>query len=240
MQTKQLTPQPKGPIMLKPSLLGATLLATAALAAPASAQDWYGAGSIGYSFAENPSFTGTIGGSSQSVDLDLDENASFGIAIGREFGSLSDGISLRGEIELSYRTNDVQSVDFSGNGAGAEANPAGDISSTFLLANAIVDFETGGSFTPYLGAGVGVGFIDQNVVYGAGNNVTIRGEDEAFTAQLIAGTSYALNDTTSLFGDVRYARSFDVTGTRTSPGGVASVSEDLSTTSVNFGVRFKF
>ncbi|CUH85865.1 Outer membrane protein W [Thalassovita mediterranea] len=230
----------KGSTMLKHSLIGATLIASAALAAPASAQDWYGSAFLGYSYADDLDYSGTIGAGPQTVETDLDESASFGITIGREFGSIGGNASLRGEIELSYRSNDVTAVDFSGNGAGNEANPGGDISSTFLLANAIVDFDTGSAFTPYVGAGIGVGFIEQNVIYGPTSNVTIRGDDEAFTAQLIAGASYEISETTSLFGDVRYARSYDVTGTRTSPAGVATVSDDLSSTSVNFGVRFKF
>ncbi|MBO9477324.1 porin family protein [Shimia sp. R11_0] len=226
---------------MKHTLLSATLIASAVLAAPAFAEDWYVQGFLGYSYADDATFAGNIGGNPNTVATDFDEDLNLGISVGRGFGSIGNGASLRGEIELSYRSNDIDAVDFSGNGAGAEANPGGDISSTFLMANAIVDFETNSKFTPYVGGGIGVGFIDQDVVYGANNNVTIRGDDEAFTAQLIAGTSYALNDTTSLFGDVRYARSFDVTGTRTAPNGTtASVSDDISNTSVNFGVRFKF
>jgi opacity protein-like surface antigen len=226
--------------MLKRTLLGATLIASATVAAPAFAQDWYASGFVGYSYADDLDFSGRIGGNRQTVETDLDENASYGIAIGREIGPLGSSATLRGEIELSYRSNDVDAVDFSGNGAGNEANPAGAISSPFLLANAIVDFDIGSAFTPYLGAGIGVGFIDQDVVYGANNNVTIRGEDEVFTTQLIAGASYDVSESTAIFGDVRYARSYDVNGTRTSPAGVARVSDDLSSTSVNFGVRFKF
>ncbi|MBO9397612.1 porin family protein [Shimia sp. R9_2] len=224
--------------MFTRSLLGAALLASTTLAAPAFANDWYVQGSLGYSLADDANHSGIIGGGTQNVRSDLDDDLAVGISVGRGITSFGNGLSLRGEVELSYRSNDVTAVDFSGNGAGAEANPAGDISATYLLGNLIVDVETSSKFTPYFGAGVGVGFFDQDISYG--NGVTIRGDDEVFTAQLIAGTSYDINEQVALFGDVRYTRGFDVTGTRTSPGGTASVSDDLSNTSVNLGVRFKF
>ncbi|MBO9473612.1 MULTISPECIES: outer membrane protein [unclassified Shimia] len=224
--------------MFTRSLLGATLLATTTLAAPAFAQDWYVQGFLGYSYADDAEHSGNIGGNTQSVLTDLDEDLSYGVSVGRNITSFGNGLSLRGEVELSYRSNDVNAVDFSGNGAGNEANPGGDISATYLLGNLIVDVETSSKFTPYFGGGLGVGFFDQNISYG--NGVTIRGDDEVFTAQLIAGTSYEINDQVSLFGDVRYTRGFDVTGTRTSPAGTATVSDDLSNTSLNLGVRFTF
>ncbi len=224
--------------MFTRSLFSAALLATTTLAAPALANDWYVQGFLGYSSPEDANHSGTIGGGTQSVQSDLDSDINYGLSVGRNITSFGNGLSLRGEVELSYRSNDVTSVDFSGNGAGAEANPGGDISATYLLANLIVDVETNTKFTPYFGGGVGVGFFDQDISYGSG--VTIRGDDEVFTAQLIAGTSYEINDQVSLFGDVRYTRGFDVTGTRTSPGGTATVSDDLSNTSVNVGVRFTF
>lgn len=224
--------------MFTRSLLGAALLASTTLAAPAFANDWYVQGFAGYSYADDANHSGNIGGATQSVLTDLDDDLSFGVSVGRGITSFGNGLSLRGEVELSYRSNDVDSVNFTGNGPAAEANPGGDISATYLLGNLIVDVETSSKFTPYFGGGLGVGFFDQNITYG--NGVTIRGDDEVFTAQLIAGTSYELSDQVSLFGDLRYTRGFDVTGTRTSPGGTATVSDDLSNTSINVGLRFSF
>ncbi|MEM9242039.1 MAG: hypothetical protein AAGB07_18865, partial [Pseudomonadota bacterium] len=61
-----------------------------------------------------------------------------------------------------------------------------------------------------------------------------------FAAQLIAGVSYEVGANTSIFGDVRYIQAYDVQGTRVSPGGAALVSDDLSRTALNVGVRFDF
>ena len=222
---------------LRTSLLSSALAVGVVAGSPALAQDWYVQGFLGYSFEENFTPSGNIGGAPQSVFNDLSDGFNIGASVGRNF-SLSNGINLRGEIELSYGENDVDAVNFSGNGPGFENAVSGDIEATFLLANLLVDFETGGPLTPYVGAGIGVGFIDQNINYN--NAVNISGDDEAFAAQLIAGASYKVNDTTSIFGDVRFIRAYDVSGTRTAPGGVASVSDDLDRTTLNVGVRFNF
>ncbi|SCZ54261.1 outer membrane protein [Epibacterium ulvae] len=220
---------------LKVLLAGAAIV----MAAPVAAQEYYGQVFGGFSNLTDSNFSGTIGGSTQNVDTDFDDGFNFGFAIGRTFEAWSgNGYGLRGEIELSYSDNDVDGVDFSGNGAGAEANPGGDVTSTRLFANLIADFNTGSRFSPYIGAGLGIDFVDHDIVYG--NNVTITGSDEALAAQLILGASYQLNDRTALFTDARYVRSFDVDSTRTSPAGTASVSDDLSRVNVNFGVRFQF
>ncbi|MBE1283019.1 MAG: outer membrane beta-barrel protein [Rhodobacteraceae bacterium] len=208
-------------------------------AAPVAAQDFYGQVFGGYSDLSDSDFSGVIGGSNQNVATDFDGGYNLGISVGRSLPAWSgNGFSLRGEVELSYSDNDVDSVDFSGNGPGAEANTSGDISSTRLFANLIADFETNSKFSPYAGIGLGGDFVDHDIVYGP--NVTITGRDEAFAAQLILGSSYEINDQLSLFTDARYVRSFDVTSTRTSPGGAATVSDDLSRVNLNFGLRFNF
>ena len=210
-------------------------------AAPSIAQETYGSIFGGYSDLSDADFSGTIGGSNQNVATDFDSGYNLGIAIGRTLPQWSgNGYALRAEIELSYSDDDVDSVDFSGNGAVAEANAAGDITSTRLFANLIADFETQSAITPYVGFGLGIDFVDHDIVYGASNNVTITGSDEAFAAQAILGASYDVNDTISLFTDVRFVRSFDVSSTRSAPSGTARVSDDLSRVNVNFGLRYKF
>jgi len=216
-------------------LISASVALAALSQSPAMAQEWYGQVFGGYNFAEDPTFSGSVG----SVATDLDDGYILGFAVGSALPGLStDAVRFRGEIELSYGETDVDGVDFSGNGAGAEANPGGDISSTYLFGNILADFETGGPLTPYLGAGIGVSFVDQSVAYGT--NVTISGTDEAFAAQLIAGASYELNDSTALFADARYIRGFDVSGTRTAGGNSVQVEDDISNVTLNVGLRFNF
>lgn len=220
------------------SLLMAASSLAIAFAAPAVAQDWYVQGFAGYTFADDANFAGVIGGAPQSVFTEFDDGYNIGGSVGYRFLPKGSSIGLRGEVELSFGENDADAFNFSGNGPGFEPNADGDVSTTLLLANAFVDFDTGGKLTPYIGGGIGAGFVDFGLVYGPG--VTITGSDEVFAAQLIAGVSYEINDRTSIFGDVRYLQAYDVEGVRTSPGGVALVSDDLNRTALNVGVRFNF
>lgn len=217
-----------------------TALLMAVVAAPVAAEGTYGQFYGGFDQLRDSEFTGNIGGSRQTVDTDFDRGYTLGASVGRYFSGLSGGgYGLRGEVELAYSNNDVDTVDFSGNGRGNEGNVSGDITSTRLMANVFADINTQSALTPYVGAGLGVDFVDHDIRYG--NNVTIRGDDEALAAQLVLGASYQVSDSVSLFSDARFIRSYDVESTRTAPNGTtARVSEDLDRTNINFGLRFKF
>lgn len=217
-----------------------TALLMAVVAAPVAAEGTYGQVYGGFDQLRDSEFTGTIGGSRQNVQTDFDRGYTLGASVGRYFSGLSGGgYALRGEVELAYSNNDVDTVDFSGNGSGNEGNVSGDITSTRLMANVFADFKTQSALTPYVGAGLGVDFVDHDIVYG--NTATIRGDDQALAAQLVLGASYQVSDSVSLFSDARFIRSYDVESTRTAPNGTtASVSDDLDRTNLNFGLRFKF
>jgi len=217
-------------------LLNTVAATTLAFATSAAAQDFYGQLYGGISFPNDPTFDGVVGGAPASVDTTLDEGFLIGGAIGLRFAGLP---NVRAEAELSYGENDIDGLNFSGNGAGAEVGVGGDISYTSLLANGYWDFRSDSLLTPYVGAGIGVSFVDTNAVYGPG--VRLDGSDEVFTLQLIAGAAYDLSDTTALFADVRYRQLYDVSTSRITPGGdVASVSDDFGLTSFNVGLRFAF
>lgn len=224
-----------------------TLLATAlaAVASPTLAQDFYGSVFGGYSDLNNPTFSGEITppGGQQSIGSDFGSGFSFGVAVGTDIEALSrSGLGVRGELELSYSDSNVDGLSFSGNGPAAENNVDGDIRTTRVFANIIADVETSSRFTPYFGAGLGLARSDIGLSYGpAPGAVRLDDSSTNFSAQLIAGTSYALNDQVSLFGDARYIRDFGVSTDRFSPAGLTgNVEDDISTVNVNFGLRFKF
>ncbi|WP_299042875.1 outer membrane beta-barrel protein [uncultured Tateyamaria sp.] len=179
-------------------------------------------------------------GQNSSVDTDYDTGFQFGLGVGRSFGSLADGVGLRGEIELSYADADADTIAFSGNGPANEINVAGGIQSTTLFANILADFETGGAVTPYVGAGVGIGRFSQDLFYGGGVQVT--DSDTAFGAQLIAGVAFEATETVTITADARYRRFFDIESNRFLPSGASSgvVSGDFSAFSINVGARIAF
>ena len=124
--------------------------ALAVAASPAASQDYYGSVFAGGSQTQSSDFTGEITppGGEQSVDTSFNDGYAFGFALGRSFGEVSPGVTLRGEVELSFGENDADTVFFSGNGPAAEINVGGGVRSTRLFANALFDFDTGSAFTP--------------------------------------------------------------------------------------------
>ncbi|MEX3014352.1 outer membrane protein [Gymnodinialimonas hymeniacidonis] len=218
-------------------LVIAAFIAVGTGASAQSLQDRYGFVFGGVTFEGQSDFDGVITppGGLQSVDTDYDSGFNFGIGVGATIAP-----SVRAEVELSYTQSDADQIFFSGNGSAAEVNVDGGIRATTLFANALYDFDTGGPFTPYLGAGLGAAFIEQDLVYGPG--VAVNEDDTVFAAQLIAGASYDLSDALALTADLRYRRFFDVESNRFNPAGVSTgiVSGDYNDLSLNVGLRFRF
>ncbi|MEP2919898.1 outer membrane beta-barrel protein [Sulfitobacter sp.] len=221
------------------------VIALALAASPAAAQDFYGSVFGGASLIQDPSFSGTITppGGRQTVDSDFDTGFGLGVALGYKLPALAKGpLSLRTELELSFSDSNADSIGFSGNGPESENNVDGEIKTTRVFANLIADIETNTAFTPYFGAGIGIARSNLGLSYGAQpGTVQIDDTSTDFSAQLILGTSYAINEKVSIFGDARYIRDFNVSSARTSPAGfTGTVSDDISTVNLNVGLRFAF
>ncbi|MEL6746761.1 MAG: outer membrane beta-barrel protein [Pseudomonadota bacterium] len=238
---------------LKTIVLGAAIVAVAstapALADGHSFKDtpiqhspaFYAHGFAGVSFADDVDLSGTIGGAPQTVDVKLDQGLNVGGAIGVYLSGLSgSNFSTRVEGELSYRENDVDQIFFSGNGPAAEVNVDGDISSTLLMANLLVDFNVSPAFKPYVGGGIGVAFREFDFVYGPG--VAVRDSNEDFAAQAIAGVAFGLTDNVDFTVDGRFTRIYDAESSRDAPNGASTgiVSGDIDTYTINGGLRFNF
>jgi opacity protein-like surface antigen len=132
------------------ALLCASLAPSAAFAqrTPTAADaPWYVMLTGGASMVSDP--TVTLGGATGR--LDLASGATFGGAVGRRFGE-----SLRGELEMSYRSNTLKGASVRGIDT---SQPDGDLAALFVMANVYYDFApipTGlARFRPYVGLGVG-------------------------------------------------------------------------------------
>lgn len=195
----------------------------------------------GYSQLQDSDFSGTINGSSQSLDTGFDGGFGLGLAVGKEIPQWSnERIGTRVELELSYRDSDVDGVNFSGNGPGAEGNVSGDITQTSLFANVLFDFKQAGAFTPYVGLGLGATYSDLDFAYGPG--VALDDSDTNFAAQVIAGVAYQIDPNIALTLDTRYSRAFDVSSERLAPNGALTgrAEDDIDAFSVNVGLRHGF
>ncbi|WDI32943.1 P44/Msp2 family outer membrane protein [Hyphococcus flavus] len=158
-------------------------------------------------------------------ETDFDTGYAVSGAIGKSYGA------FRGEIEIAYQTNDVGThtgvtaagIALDGEDAGVlitgspnlgvtvgdlVADGQGDLSNLFVMANVFYDFDTGGPLKPYIGAGVGVGFVD--VDYSPSATPIIQDDATAFAYQGIAGLAYEVSPATDLFVAYRYRATTDV------------------------------
>lgn len=189
----------------------------AALAGPAAAQD---AGYFVKLFGGASSLQGSsadLGGTSQL--LSYSSGAIYGGAVGYDYGDRP----FRSEVEFAYRSGD------------ATGAITGDFALTTLMVNGYYVFSRG-TFTPYAGLGIGyVTEMDFDVSGGAGlGEFNDRG---LFAWQAVLGADYALSETVSLFGELRYFAT--ETPSLTNAAG-ATLKADYDTVDILAGISFRF
>ena len=99
-----------------------------------------------------------------STEVPIDNGFAGGAAVGYDFGP------VRLEIEGSYRDSNAEEGD-------------ADLKVRALMANVYADFNTGGTATPYLGAGVGVADVDVE-----------HEDDQVLAGQVAAGILFAVTE----------------------------------------------
>lgn len=162
------------------------ILAAMTTASAANAQgmtgDWYVSLFGGLSAASDAEYDATDNYPAYSEVIfktELETGPVLGIAVGTEVSP-----NLRAEVELSYASYELgeYSIDYTGPSSGTYSygDIDGDATATYVLANIWYDFSTvgAGSFTPYVGGGVG------------GVTVDVEGEDASSIAgQIGAGAT---------------------------------------------------
>ena len=186
---------------MKSLTLAAVAAAAAFAAGAASAQDanWYVQGNAGASFESK--LDGGV------ADRKGDTGWAVSGAVGREFGN-----NFRAETELSYLSADNKG-----------ATP-GKTSSLGGFVNGYYDFNRGGQFQPFVGAGIGLA------------QVKSRGDDDTgFAYQFKAGVAHPFND--RLTGEIayRYQAVTDVKG----GAGPTRFDGDYRSNAVTVGLRYK-
>lgn len=227
------------------SALTIAAVAAALTAAPAAAQDYYGSVSLGGVFLRDSDNSGSFSsdfltgtgttipnntplpaGTGVGWTTEFDVGYTVSAALGRRFQN-----GLRGEVEIAYQNNDVDThnsvqagaialdnedvgvlisgAPLQGASVGAVvADGRGSVETTFLMANLYYDITKYGAFTPYVGGGLGVGFV--NVEYAPSGVGIVDDDDTVLAYQIVAGASYAFNDSTALFAQYRYRATEDV------------------------------
>lgn len=126
--------------------------------------------------------------------------------------------ALRFEAEVGYRMFDgsrIEDLALGLPGGGAVAAGDFDLKSEFglltVMANVLYEFENDSRFTPYVGAGLGAGwmFVDTPNTISSGIGVA-DGNDVGFAYQGIAGAKVDVAEALAAFVDYRYLGTSDI------------------------------
>lgn len=189
---------------MKTLLLASVFAASALTASAAAAQDtgWYVRGDVGGTFESE------IDG---NVQRDLDEGLALSIGAGYQVNP-----NIRVEGELAHLQGDISGP------LGGDAKMLGG------FANAYYDFNPGGQWKPFVGAGIGFAKVDVD-------SFGINDDDTAFAWQVKAGVAHDFSD--RLTGEVAY-RYLGVNDIE-ARGVAGRVDGDFSANAVTVGLRYK-
>lgn len=199
------------------ALLGLCLASPAKAEETNTLKDWYVAGMAGVTLTDDSDYddTGITG------DFEFDRAINFSGAIGTHLNE-----NVRGELELSYRKADIDSISVSGVGT---ASLSGDLQTLSAMAIGYYDFDVAGELKPYLSGGVG--FARHEGEY------TILGtsfddDDTVFAYQLGAGFTTPVSDKSNFVAGYRYLGSSDAE--------FGSLEAEYSAHELRVGVQYKF
>lgn len=125
---------------------------------------------------------------SNSGEIEFDSGFTATGAYGQTLGDAG-----RIEVELGYRTNDIDKV----NGLGI-TDIDGDIATVSLMGNAFYGLSNNSRFTPFVGAGLGFANIEADIERGD------EEDDTVFAYQVAAGASMAVTETLDIDLQYRY------------------------------------
>ncbi len=188
-------------------MLGVSSVQAADLYQPVT-QDpgWYVSLFGGASFLDEVEITYSNSGTAGLSETVTDAGFIVGGAVGTHINS-----NLRAEVEVSYFENSVNELEFPYTPASFSAS--GHVNSVNVLVNVWHDFDLGGGFTPYIGGGAGVGFVDAR---GFRPNPPddfneLIGSDTGFAFQVGAGLQFEMTDMIGVDVGYRYRGIMDVT-----------------------------
>lgn len=203
-------------------------------------KEMYINGYLGYAWADDLesdiSILGFPTGITSSRDLKDD------IVFGGAIGAYLYGQALRGEVELGFQNFDVDGTTLSGGGGALAVPLEGDVEAMTLMLNLWYDFDTGTRLKPYVGGGVGVGFVDLDTsVPGIPLNIGAIGDSTSLAYQLGAGVSYAATDMIDVGLGYRYRAIDDIDAEGQLLGGLVRYEDaELSSHAVQAEIRVNF
>ncbi len=206
-------------------ILGAVLVSSSSLA---QAEDMYIGIQGMWTDLDDFSFDVAPG----TIDSEFDSGSGFGVTLGRDFGQ------VRGELEYTMRSNDIESHSL--NGSPTLPGSKGEVQTDALMINAYYDFPASGTISPYIGAGIGMASVDvENFGVTPIPNV-LNDSDDQLAYQLMAGVSANVSDGWQLFAEYRYFATDDIDVTTSAVTGGVDNSIGYETNNFLVGARFMF
>ncbi len=140
-----------------------------------------------------------------------------GLAVGRRWAS---GYAIEGELALSRDNFDYETLV----GVGT-LDVDGGIKTLTLMVNGLHHFESGGTLTPYVGAGAGIAVMSVSAL-ATGSTARFRDTDVGFAYQGIVGVSYEIGAQRDIALEFRHSGSSNARFTD-DPDGSGSVTTEI-------------
>jgi opacity protein-like surface antigen len=145
---------------------------------------------------------------------------------------------IRGEVELSHSHWSAEKASFDFAGGSSTYSASGDVSATYLLANAWIDIENDSSFTPYIGGGLGYGWADAKTTFD-GSPFGYGDGEGGFAFQLGAGVKFDLTESASIDLGYRF-KSIQNIDFKDSDGNGVYENGDVISHNIQIGLTYNF
>lgn len=206
---------------------------------------WYLRGDIGYVATRNyeVSYDGSAG-HQEFINEDFSDTWLVGVGVGYKFNHF-----FRADLTLDYRaTWDFEANTVCLGGCGAALNDEyGSGSMYTVLANVYLDWENESKFTPYVGGGAGLAYINIDRQYGLNFGGTSYSSFESegswkFAAAAMAGVTMDVTHNFAIDANYRYLWVGDVEGGQSDTSGLSGklTYEDVDFHEIRLGGRYTF
>ncbi len=214
-------------------LAAAVFLAPVALAAG----HWYARADLSYNSVAHNGW----GSPNGPVSTQSSKGAGLDLAFGHSLGRVWAGGGVRGEFELIWKSNGIDS--FTQNGRQL-AGVTGHTRIVALMYNLVNDFRPESTFDPYLGVGIGYAAVSYGNYYGydATTNTESRlnSSDSVFGYQVLAGFNVRIAQSVSLGLAYNWLVLADPSLTGPAGAGSKKITSSYVSNSVTLGLTWRF
>ena len=187
------------------------------------------------SFADDTAFDYDIGANATIETIDNDYDEGFGLSAGLNYDLVTIGLpGFRGEFEVGFFNADVSDHSLAGV---ALAGSDGTTNVTFGMASLYYDLNTGTSFRPYIGIGIGVAKVDFSNHGVTATGIIMDNDDTVLAGQASIGLNIDITEKAMIEIGYRYFNASDVG--LTALDGTTSET-DLEAHQAMLGLRFHF